>query len=400
MGLMFVLWNFFSYALSPALMKFKLFQVEQLYKIYSFIYELGGGTLDYRNLDASNMNWFGKYVAGMGLGIQKYRTALQNGYVFTFVELMAGWRYFGSYLSWIYIPLMLGFAIWYFKRSEAKHFKTAHSMNSLILQERELYPEIYPVSEENLIDSSDSTGKFASPSTEHEFATRHNLFMDSKEQNSMYRDEFGQEFRRLDKEKAKQVFDDQLKERFLGFEQMPRHRQAVFVLLGIGILDNTKTLNHKKQMILPKAREIAKAYYMNGGKLTDKDFGSWIEEYYEQFRRTEDFNLYVLNRHAYELPMFMSLIQACYRQQGVMNPTSLFWWLRVMDYPLFNALNYVGRQRSTFVDIAGVVSHYETEIRLKMPIIGKRTEKAVENLEKKLYKFTQDGIREAIFTPS
>lgn len=401
---LFVIWFWFSHILSPILMKFRLFPVEQLYKLYSFVFTSLGGELSPQWIKSANpiSGWFGAKIYGMGLSIRKYNQAIDSGYIFTLWELIKAYYHFGiTYLTWIYaIPIYYFLTKKLIKQSESKNFTTNHTMISLIKQERSLYPVIYPVSDENLIDSSDTTGNYPSPLTEQEFATRNNLFIDDKEADSTYRNEFGQEFKKLNKEKAKMVFDNQLKDRFQGFDKMAPHRQAVFVILGVMLLTNTKTTNYKKKYADPKVNELAKKFYDNGNKLSDDMYGEWVLDYYNMFKDLSIFNEYVLNRHAYELTAFMTMIQGAGRQQGIINATSMFWWLRAVDYPLFLALNYVGRQNSSFVEIAGVVSHWIVETKLGMPIIGKRTESAVQSLETNLYKFTQEGVEAAIFKPS
>lgn len=393
-----VMWNLFSHVLSPFFMQIQIAIVKGLYHFYAFFYELLGGSLDPSTIKSSS--WLGKYIYGLGLGVQKYQNAINSGYVFTFVELVKAFYHFSFYLWWWYLVIFIALGYWYSLKSEAKYFTTNHSMKSLILQERVLYPEIYPVSELDLINSSDTTGFYASPLTAQEFAERYDLFMDSKSADSKYRDAFGQEFRRLDKAKAKAQLDKQLSERFQGFDKMSRIRQVIFAILGVGLLDNTKSTNYKLTYCVPKAREIAKQYYINGNKFDMNMAGKWVEEYYEMFCNDKNFNDFVLNRHAYELTMFMTMLNGFYKQQGVINPTSLFWWLRKEDPLLFLALNYVGHQNSTFSEPAGFVSHWIVETRLGMPLIGKRTEAAVDALERELYRFSKEGMNEAIFKPS
>jgi intracellular multiplication protein IcmP len=88
--------------------------------------------------------------------------------------------------------------------------------------------------------------------------------------------------------------------------------------------------------------------------------------------QNDDWVSKVLKSHAYQATVFTALLQTAHDRSGTF-PTSMFLWLKVVDRPLFFALNQVGR-RVAWPEAAGVRAHLLAEKEQKRaitaPVVG------------------------------
>lgn len=420
------------YQMLYVLLKFRHTMTEiELYPLRFFYeYFYVGDITHLESVRNANLNWLGKYTYNAHYAISEVNRLLDDGIPY---KIWSAVRHF-YYLSYPDLVFIITFlfigGFWYKKYSEATIFTKKHNMDTLIIQEQELYPEIKLAYKHNLLDSNQVDDNWYFPLTEIEFINKYDLLKKGRGKDNQKTDDFGNVFQRLDINKTKEVFMNQLDKRFNGFHRLSPHRKFIYAMLGVmwnvnvsSSTDSEKLeINYKDSYLLNFGRRFNNKIMENGGKYADElieemfeeikreresikdekgrkkicefdftNFDDWAQKCYNRFSTLERYQKYVENRHAYELTAMASLMQGAYYFQGVFSH-SLFQWLKSIDRNLYFVLAGVGYQRSYFVEVAGIFAHWETEKNTGVPHITKKVIAAIEGLEEAQMNFKEGEL--------
>lgn len=389
-----ILWLVFGYWISRGMLSLKLTEMNAVYSFYKFFYLYGDVTspdfVAQMRANPDNYTW-GVKLYNLGFALSNYESMHLSGNAFRILDLLKVFWFFNKYLWGFY--LFFGIVIFWvgFNKMNGNLFTEKYTMDTLIEREKELYPELHPLINQELITTYHLINdKWGPPLNEYEFAERHDLLLKGK--SNQWVDEHGNTFQKLDYSKAKEVFDRQLDFRFYGFESMQPHRKAIFALIGVMLNQNTDKVNYKHDYCIKQSRKLSRAFAINNNQFDVNNpdmFGEWVNEFYNMFKDLDYYKNYILCRHAYELTVIVSLYSAALNIQSVL-PTTHFKWLKIVDRELYLALNAVGRQDTYFVEVAGIMIHWLIEHDSGMPHIIKKTKNAVEALETELRKYKKE----------
>lgn len=398
-------WYFFGYWISRFLLSAKLMEMSGVLSFYKFIYWYdisSPSVIAQMQADPDNW-WWGIKLYNLNLAINNYTSMYQSGAAFRIADLTSVFWFFTAYYMWpFYAIVAIGIAWLGFNRMNGNMFTEKYTMDSLIDREKELYPELHPVFNQNLVATYNLINdQWGPPITEYEFVERHGLLLEGSDNTVI--DEHGNKFQKLNYLKAKEVFDKQLDYRFYGFENMQPHRKAIFALIGVMLNKNVDQgkvkINYKNDFCIKQARKVARAFAISGNKFDVNNadmYGEWVDQYYNMFKDLDYYKKFILSRHAYELTVFAALYSAALNIQSVL-PTSYFKWLKIIDRPLYFVLNSIGRQNVYFVEVAGIMTHWLIEFDSGMPHIVKKTKNAVKALETELRKYKNEDPDEHYF---
>lgn len=395
-----VMWLIFGYWISRGIFWLKLSEMNTVFSFYNLFYFYDVNSPDIiAQMKANPDNWtWGIKLYNLKYALVNYESMHLSGNAFKIWDLIKVFWFFNGYLMPFYALFGVAIFWWGYNKMNGNLFTEKYTMDSLIVREKDLYPELHPLVDQelvmtyNLIDD-----RWAPPLNEYEFVRRHNLLIQGRD--NQWIDEHGNSFQKLDYLKTKQVFDKQLGPRFYGFENMQPHRKAMFALIGVMLNKNTDSVNYKEDYCIKQARKLSRAFALKGNKFDVKDpdmYGEWVEEYYNMFKDLDRYKKYILCRHAYELTVFASLYSAALNFQSVL-PTSYFKWLKIVDRELYFVLNSIGRQNVYFVEVAGVMTHWLVEFDSGMPQILPKTKNAVKALESELRKYKDEEPDEHYF---
>lgn len=290
----------------------------------------------------------------------------------------------GRYVGWIVnIPLLailgyMTYKIW--KKNPLQYFRRTHDMTSLVMSERVNWPYVTPIIGLSLIKDDINEGPWAMAMKPLTFVTKFKLLDKEKELAS------------LNKTKAEKLFSSQLDKLWESPDKLPKATKALFAIFAAhGCKDVVPSDLIPKELLSKPGFEAKKfkskdwavysiAKIANSAEVGKKiDFSSTdaiFKKYANDPRIIE-----IYKKHAYIQTVMASMLQFA-RGTGVL-PTSHFLWLRPSNRRLFYTLNCVGRQVS-FVEVAGIFSHWKAENVAGHPIEKPFVHKAVEGLEKAL----------------
>lgn len=393
-SIMVVGWLVFGYWISRAMLAVKLTEMNGIYSLYKTLYFWNDlSSPEVIRMFRANPDEYplGVYLYNLGYAITSYESMYKSGEAFRILDLISVFWFFNKYLYIFYAFFTITILWWGFNKMNGNLFTEKYTMDSLILREKDLYPELHPLVNEGLVSTYHLINdKWGPPLNEYEFVERHELLLQGRDNQVI--DEHGNVFQKLNYLKAKEVFDKQLGNRFYGFENMVPHRKAVFALIGVMLNKNDDKVNYKHDYCIAQARKLSRAFALNGNKFKEDNadmFGDWVEKYYSMFKDLDYYKKYILCRHAYELTIFAGLYSAALNIQSVL-PTSYFKWLKIIDRELYFVLNAVGRQDTYFAEVAGIMTHWLIEYDSGMPHIVKKTKNAVKALEAELMKYKRE----------
>ena len=272
----------------------------------------------------------------------------------------------GEISRWVFAPAIVVTGIALYWWSPKERFIRSHTMESLLTQEKHLWPEIACVDGlgkalvKNAFDNS-----WAVAMTEREFVNKHRLLDDTG---------------KLLEDKTARVFTAQLGPLWAGVQRLPPHTRAIFAALA------TKVAGKEKEA-LSYFRILAKS--MAEGK---PDY-SWVDNALIK-HGSHALVLKAISRHAYVTTVMATLLQIS-RVRGVMQ-SAMIIWLKPVDRRLWYTLNAVGRY-AFFVESGGPMAHWLAEKEIGMRITTPMMKYAVEGLKYALTEYCDDDSSERIF---
>ena len=234
-------------------------------------------------------------------------------------------------------------------------FSHKHSMKSLAIQEVKNWKYIAPVINRDLVKEPLYKGRFAMAKKPSQYAIENNLLS------------VPNNLKTLDKDKAIICFQKQLGKPISSYEQMKPQEKAIFLILVAVLVEDNKS-----------AMDCINNLAEQSSKLNRKTMPSFQStKQFEKYLSSEKVKQ-IINSHSFAYTMIIDLyIQV--KKLGVL-PSSYFVWLKPRDRKLWYVLNCVGRKVS-FVEVAGIFSHYKTEEKLNQALIEPYVKPAVDGLE-------------------
>lgn len=309
----------------------------------------------------------------------------------TMADIWALTTWAGRRLRWVVTPMALGMAcLVYFRFGRIERLKRRFTMESLLKNNAELFPEIAPIvnRDKPITDEPMDRGPWRTARTPLQFALESGLIIDQDDkpiaaekmigagglptpEATMLRLENGM---CLDLAKTEHVFVSQLGDVFNGPEHLKPHQKALAAaLLAYAHSDRSAGIAMLNQLSLSFRQPPPKG---SPDEFTIDVFGA--DELLEKYStdHTE------LNRHASYANCWMSALLEFARGKGVV-ACSMFIWLRPIDRTLWYALNQCGR-RVAWPEAAGVRAHMQAEAEKARMIDTPEVEGAVLSLEQSL----------------
>jgi intracellular multiplication protein IcmP len=253
------------------------------------------------------------------------------------------------------IIAILSYNMW--KKNPAQKFKRELNIKTLKESEQVLWPYIAPVVNIDLIKESLETGPYAMAMTPYAFAVKYKLLADEKNIGS------------LNKTRTEKLFISQLNKLWTGIDSLKKHEKALFLIFAAhGCGDKKGAMNAINSIAISSAE--------NQKKMPDFSSTKPLEKYLDDERVKT-----IITKHAYIYTILAQMIEFA-RNTGVF-PPSYFLWLKPRDRLLWYTLNCVGRQVS-FVEVAGIFSHWKAEQTAGHKIEAPFVSEAVKGLEKAL----------------
>lgn len=286
-------------------------------------------------------------------------------------ELGTVGKYVGNIFNWLFIAIgaLLIYKVW--KKNPYKKLTRKLDMFSLMMSERHVWPFLTPISHINLLTESLDSGPYSMAMKPLEFVNKFKLLEKPRDLNS------------LNKMKAEKLFSSQIGKLWDGVDNLNPHCQALFGIFAAQAMGEKlpEVKDEKGEPVkgIDYALQVVKglASSTEGGKKPDYKLASLLVEKYKNDPRV----LKIMNKHAYNYTALASLYEAACKN-GVL-PPNYFLWLRVVNRPLYYFLNCVGR-RVSWVEVAGIYSHWKAEKVCRHPIEKPYVIKAREGLESAL----------------
>lgn len=271
----------------------------------------------------------------------------------------------GQYFKY---PVMLALLVMvvslYFSHANLR-FNKVYNMLRLAKQEQEVWPQICPVVELDLVKDDLNKGPWAMAMNPMQFAKQYKLIdvemvADKK---SPWKAE-GVYKATVDKERAMRVFVSQLGPEWRGIDALPIYAQALFAVFAARVEHDPQTAAALLQQM---ARSAAKGSvdYTGMSRILQKHIRS------KAVQRC-------VTRHAYVYTVMASMLELA-RTDGVL-ATADFLWLKPIDRKLWYILSCVGR-RVAFPEVAGIFAHWLAEKEMGRPLYSPMIEEAIKGLE-------------------
>lgn len=260
----------------------------------------------------------------------------------------------GKYLRIPFTIFLAWFCYLMYGRNVKMRYRKKYDMHSLAQQESEVWPQINPILNADIVNADLDKGVWAMAQAPVEFCKHYNLISIKVEMPNNILSKGPKFIMVLNKTRADRVFAAQLGRLWSGPESLPIHKRAIFAAFIARGCRDTKAA---RELLLQINRSCA------NGKLDKLDFSGadalWKK--YINDRAVTD----IIKLHAYESTVFMALFLYA-REDGVF-ATADFIWLKPFDRKFWYFLNNVGRQ-TAFCEAAGVHAHYLAECALQRPL--------------------------------
>ena len=297
-----------------------------------------------------------------------------------------------NYLSLVAIIFL---CIRFFLTVERTHprlnFKKTHNIKTFVKESKVLYPHLDMFSRLNLIDESLTDPRFGMSLTARQFAARHGLIVDWKD------DGDGSFTPMIDRQKATEVFRRQLGKPWSEINALSVGETLLFAIsmprvaaTDASIDDKTfkATVKDSDDMVAwcwKQFRDAANAQ-LPPEKGGPEDPFAWLIPEIDLTYPRQIIDRYIgkkpvaniLAGHAYVTTALYTLFMQA-RRLGVLPPADMRW-MRFFDRDLWYVLDTIGRQ-SGFAEASASLSHFNYEIKSRQALSEAQLDKAVNALE-------------------
>ena len=262
---------------------------------------------------------------------------------------------------WFTVPssiILLGMSYYLYFHDASSRFVKEYTMKSLQSCAKIEWPQITPITQQDLASTPLDEGPWAMAELPISFAKRNHFILIGK-------DKEGNKRWLIDRVKAHRQFVLQVGGLYKGVESLPIHLKAIVVILALRAL-------HKRPESNKYIFQIA-ASAAAGGQLNF----SGVEEKIQAIKN-ESIITFLESKHAYITTWMATLLELA-RTEGVMASAEILW-LKPLDRRMWFVLNTVGRQ-VPFVESAGPFAHWLAEKKLNRPLRIPMVDTAVNGLE-------------------
>jgi len=326
---------------------------------------------------------------------------------FTLSNIVAQYGYVGQYFKWIVSAILCIMGVHLIRGVSPKQkYRKNFSIEKLLEHNVDEFPCIAPVVGKNLLKEDPDKGPWKTVRQPIQFAAENNLLLDAKTHkpiqtktllnknnlanlnSPVLRDNNNQNVI-LDAEKTYQIFENQLKKRFLGFDNLEDYEKglaAAFLAFGHGKREKAQELLDQMSLSFQEGKDIYKLYFskkfpfvnrIHAGNTYKIDI-SGAEKIIEDYKESEGYNLAVQKHNVY-VPTWFHALKVFADQKGVFPPAQ-FLWLRPLDRTLWYTLNQIGG-RTAWVEASGPWAHYYAEETLGQAIETPEIDEAVKAYE-------------------
>lgn len=295
-----------------------------------------------------------------------------------------------------FVVCLVPFAVWIVRRSlntnptNHKHFARAkdYTLHSFTDRMAEVYPHLALFRKLDLNAKPINSGKYRMADTEKQFAMKHHL-LDRVKANEF----------KVNRDRAVQVFVNQMTRLWTGYNALTRWEQAVIAVLVPRIAatdpkmsdaDYKEALQRTDDLLAAYWRDAAATYNEEKDTLSlDMKLARATIKKYGHSAKVKQF----FKAHAYVGTILYSMLVEA-RTLGVLQPAE-FRWLRVVDRRLWLIIDNVGKIVAT-TEVAATYAHYLHELKQKRAIEKPMIEGAVRALIEAVesYAFSPDEIAE------
>lgn len=276
-----------------------------------------------------------------------------------------------TYLTKMFSPYIVLFFMFYLKKNYFKRgFRRTFSIDTLIIDQADLWPVIKPMVEVKPQKIKDlDEGVWAMCLEPINFAEKHDLII--RTENKM-----GEQKMQLDEEKCIEIFSSQLGRQWKGIDDLDQNEKFVLAIL----LLKANRLGDDSTAL---AGEIATAF-SSEKKYSKKDLKAFYdkavkntESVLEKYGKSDVFKE-ALSQHYYVHTLMPRMLEYA-RVDGVL-ATADFVWLKPQNRTLWYILNNVGRN-AAWTECAGIWFHYNYEKAIERKIPAPKISGAVAALD-------------------
>ena len=317
---------------------------------------------------------------------------------FTFPQVMAQLGFAMGYYRVIYVLLMVSLALWAWEMGVADKFRTVFSIKTLLRSNVQTFPCLAPVAYRDIEKESYDEGPWRTARQPVQFASEHGLLIDKDGKpldKKLLIDKDGlanlnsplivkQKANRdvkLDKEKARKLFEAQLGEPFTSVFALPDYQKGLAAALMVfGHGDKKKGQAMLDQLSLSfrePGRSKKDPALPDPAQPLEIDI-TGADEILRKYADSEHMAIYTGKHSAFVHTWFHALLDFAARK-GIL-PPSQFLWLRPTDRTLWYTLNQVGG-RTPWTEASGPWAHYLAEEALGVAIETPEISEAVKALE-------------------
>jgi intracellular multiplication protein IcmP len=271
------------------------------------------------------------------------------------------------------VVALLGiFAVVLFLSHASMRYRKLYSMNRLVEEERENWPQITPIASLDLVSLHVDEGPWAMAMTPMQFAKKHQLLQEERAVGTtLKRSGVDVSVRRNE---AYRIFSLQLGPYWTRVEDLNIHTRALFAVFAA-------RANRDRDGASKLLMQIAASTH--SGQL---DF-SGTDELLNKHKNFKPV-LKVVQRHAFVLTVMAAMLKLG-RGDGVVASAD-FLWVKPVDRTLWFMLNCVGRQ-TPCAEVSGPFAHWLAEVKFGRRLLVPMIDEAVNALEQ--------GIKEIIYKP-
>lgn len=265
-----------------------------------------------------------------------------------------------------------------YRINSRNRFRKIYSMQMLMTQEKNNWPQITPVTKLNLLEIHIHDGPWAMSMTPMQFAKKYKLLEEERVADSSGLASRSRLVVKIIESKATRIFTQQLGRPWRGVDRLPIHAKALFAIFAAKANADRDSASALLRQIAASAEGTGKLNFTGAEALLRKHMDSKIVKK-------------VTSVHAYELTIMASMLEVA-RMDGVL-ATAEFLWLKPVDRSLWYMLNNVGR-RTAFTEVAGPIAHWLAEKtigrKLLVPMVHEATIALAAAVEEVVYNPEQD----------
>lgn len=254
-------------------------------------------------------------------------------------------------------------------------FKTVYTMEKLRKSEKDIWPQINPTLNLDLVNTDIFELAWAMSDNPMEFAKKYRLIEELPVPIDPFLAKRGLIEIQIIPDRARAVFIKQMGPVLDDLNQLPIHTKALFAIFAAHAVNDLKGANELKLNI---ARSSA------NGKPDFKGAQALLKKHYNTKPIAK-----IFSQHAYVYTMMISMLEYA-RTNGVL-ATADFLWLKPIDRPLWYILNSTGRH-TPFCEVGGPFAHWKAEKAMKRKVVRPMVDQAIKALNEavKIIIYTRD----------